>query len=93
MTMVIVALGLSALFVLGGFLSMRFTHGWDDMMGYILGVLPGLTGLTLALVALAAHLIPATSAWSWLPASLSCVASVSMLAYAAGAALLSRLLG
>jgi len=65
--MVIAALVLAILFIVGGFASMWFTEGWDDMIGYVLCILPGFAGLALALVALAVHLIPAATAWSWLP--------------------------
>lgn len=93
MTMVIVALALAALFVAGGIAWMETARGFDAVLGWFLGVMPGLAGLGLALVALAVHLVPAWSAWSWLPATLSCGATVSMVAYAAGVKALSRLFG
>lgn len=92
MTMVIIALALSAAFIAVGLIGAE-RPGFDGIVPFFLGVAPGAVGLVMALVALAVHLIPATAAWSWLPATLSCGATVSMVAYMAGAAVLFRLLG
>ena len=91
MTMVIVALALSLLFIVGGGIITEHTSGYDGIIPYFLGVLPGIAGLVIAIVALGIHLIPATTTWSWLPAILSCGATISMVVYAAGAAILSKL--
>ena len=91
MTMLIIAFVLSILFIVGGGIITEYTYGFGGIVPFFLGVIPGLVGLVIALVALAIHLIPATTAWTWLPATLSCGATISMVIYAAGAAILTKL--
>lgn len=90
MTMPIIALFLSLTFTAYGLYA---THGsgWNGMAVFILALLPGVAGLILACVALLVFWIPATSGWAWLPSVLSYVATLSMVTYAGGTSLLSKL--
>lgn len=94
MTMPIVALLLSLAFVAGGMyvMSDKFSH-IDGVGALALFLLPGLAGVALAIVALIVAAVPASSGWAWLPSVLSYIASVSVVAYAAGVAAIDRLFG
>lgn len=91
MTIVTAALALSLVFLAAG--GLKVARDFDDLAPYlILLILPGMAGLALAGVALGvAH----WTAWGWerVPAWLSVAATVSMVAYAGVATLLSRLFG
>lgn len=94
MWMVIIAFVLSLIFVAVGVSGFSGGSSFlDGMMRYILAFLPGLVGLFLAVAALVVFLIPSTSEWVWLPATLSYGATLSMVAYTSVMTLLSRLFG
>lgn len=94
MFMVIMAFILSLIFVAVGVSGFGGGSSFlDGMARYILAFLPGSAGLALAVAALVVLLIPATSGWAWLPATMSYGATLSMVGYTSVMNLLSRLFG